>query len=378
MSNQRRLRRAKRARRDQRRAQARAAESCADTTLSDIIRKALARRHPGNLLCLASMVIDVATPETLPSRTAAHVDSGRLDQLLTSLIGLRNRETTALLAVIAELLVDDPALQLRCRDALSRRDEHLPRWINELSRVDVYRAVRRTHVLGDVDELVIGARLGDEHELCVGVLIDHNAFSSIADAVVLRDPIDAVVAQQAGASSDAQIVEMSLIDARAWIEDALSEPVLALDTETWPLYRPLVRWLIERLPEGGEHRSPSCDWKSAIRLCDKFFTSNVAAPFTSSSHRDLLLELFETGSGDPLRWSEARVELAIGRPFYDDGFIPLEVMLDAPDLLRAFIPFAHAQSAIRDELTQLAVDAIDKLRPSYKREVLRQALDDAV
>jgi hypothetical protein len=57
-------------------------------------------------------------------------------------------------------------------------------------------------------------------------------------------------------------------------------------------------------------------------------------------------------------------------------------MLDAPDLLRAFIPFAHAQSGIRDELTSRTVAAIDALRSSYKRNVLNSNdywwLDDAV
>jgi hypothetical protein len=60
----------------------------------------------------------------------------------------------------------------------------------------------------------------------------------------------------------------------------------------------------------------------------------------------------------------------------------LEVALDAPDLLRAFIPYAHAQSGIRDGLTAQTLATVDALRSSYKREVLRQAkywgLDDAV
>jgi hypothetical protein len=83
-----------------------------------------------------------------------------------------------------------------------------------------------------------------------------------------------------------------------------------------------------------------------------------------------------------LRWSAARVEEAIGgTPMCEDNF-PLEVALDAPDLLRVFIPYAHAQSGIRDELTTRTLTMVDALRSSYKREVLRQAkywdLDDAV
>jgi hypothetical protein len=83
-----------------------------------------------------------------------------------------------------------------------------------------------------------------------------------------------------------------------------------------------------------------------------------------------------------LRWSAVRVEGAIGGTPYSEDSFPLEVALDAPDLLRSFIPYAHAQSGIRDELTTQTLAMVDALRSSYKREVLRQAkywdLDDAV
>jgi hypothetical protein len=186
----------------------------------------------------------------------------------------------------------------------------------------------------------------------------------------------------AESSSDTNVYEMSLADARAWIVDALDKSILAPKTETWPLYRALVQWLVGQLPEGGERRSSAGDWESNEELCDKFFATDSAAQFTDFGHRDLLLELFDTGTGDPLRWSAARVERAIGNTTYLDDHIPLEVALDAPDLLRAFIPYAHAESGIRDELTSRTLAVVDALRTSYKREVLREAkfwdLDDAV
>jgi hypothetical protein len=382
MSDKRRARRAKQVRRDERRAKKRNGESSADTTLRDAIRSALKGGHPLSLLSMASTMIHVAKPEPLLSLKSGRCDTSHLDQVLTGLIGVRNREMTALLAVFAELLVDDPAAQLRCRRELAERDEHLPRWIAALPRVDIYRAVRRNHVLGDVDELVIGMRLDGGRELTIAVQIDHNMLSSVVDAGVVPDPIDEALARVAESSSDTHVFEMSLADARVWIEDALKKPTLAPETDAWPLYRGLVRWLVGRLPEGGEHRSPAGEWESNEELCDRFFATGSAAPFTDSSHRELLLELFETGTGDPLRWSAARVELAIGgTPHFEDS-IPLEVVLDAPDLLRAFIPFAHAQSGIRDELTSRTLAVIDALRTRYKREVLREAdywwLDDAV
>ena len=78
-----------------------------------------------------------------------------------------------------------------------------------------------------------------------------------------------------------------------------------------------------------------------------------------------------------------RVDHAIGgKPYYCEDGIPLEVALDAPDLLRAFVPYAHAQSGIRDELTSRTLAIVNDLRASYKRELLKEAkysdLDDAV
>jgi hypothetical protein len=206
--------------------------------------------------------------------------------------------------------------------------------------------------------------------------------SSAANAGVVPDPIDETLARMAESSSDTDVSEMRLADARVWIEDALNKPALAPETDTWPLYRALVQWLVGRLPEGGEHRSPAGEWGSDEELCDRFFATSSAAPFADPGYRALLLELFETGTGDPLRWSAARVENAIGGTPFIDGNIPLEVVLDTPDLLRAFVPYAHAQSEIRDELTSRTLAMVDALRSTYKREVLRQAkywdLDDAV
>ena len=237
-------------------------------------------------------------------------------------------------------------------------------------------------MFGDVDELVIGLRLDGGHELTIAVYIDHNLWSSVVDAGAIPEPIDEVLARVAQSSSDTDVFEITLADARVRLEDALARPTFAPNTDTWPLYRALVQWLVGRLPEGGEHRSPAGNPELNEQLCDRFLETDSAAPFTDSGHRELLLKLFESGTGDPLRWSAARVELAIGGTAPFDDSLPLEIVLDAPDLLRAFIPFAHAQSGIRDELTTRTLAVIDALRSRYKREVLREAdyrwLDDAV
>ena len=61
-----------------------------------------------------------------------------------------------------------------------------------------------------------------------------------------------------------------------------------------------------------------------------------------------------------------------GLPFYD-AYLQLESVLAGPELLRTFVPFAHAQSGIRDELIAEALAVIDQMGPAYKEEVLAKA-----
>jgi hypothetical protein len=57
----------------------------------------------------------------------------------------------------------------------------------------------------------------------------------------------------------------------------------------------------------------------------------------------------------------------------DDDVIPFEVQLDVPELLRAFMPFAHAETGIRQELTMEALEAIDEAADDFRADVLEEA-----
>jgi hypothetical protein len=108
-------------------------------------------------------------------------------------------------------------------------------------------------------------------------------------------------------------------------------------------------------------------------LVRSFFASRSGARFKLLYTEELLQELIESGSGDPLRWSAARIARVLdGTPFYDEH-VPLMSVLEIPELLRAFVPFAHSQSGIRDELTAKALAVIDEKGPVYRRAVLEKA-----
>lgn len=375
MNDGRRRRSAKQARRDARRAKARDQINRDEYPLADIIRKPLARSHPFHLLALTSYMIHTATPDRFAFAKSGKEDSLRLESIVTGLINNRHRETTALLAVLAELLVDDEGLRQRCRREVATREDRLPAWITGLAHVEVYRAVRRTHILGDGDELMVGVRFAGGRELTLAVYLDHNMFSVVKDIAFALDSIGATLcaAVERNNDPDITVVEMSLADARAWIEYGLGWATRLPQSDSLLEGLPLLTWLIGHLPEGGQrYQSPAWDWERTSELFDKFFASPGGAPFRGFDQREMLEFFVETGTEDPLRWSVARVEQALSSPPTSIGHLALEMALGAPDLLRAFIPFAHAQSGIRDGLTAEALAAVDRVALDFRREVLRE------
>ncbi len=376
MSDGRRRRRAKQARRDIRRAKARDRRTRDEASLVDVVRAALDGGHPLGLLSLASILIRMTVPDPFPKWGSRQREPIDMDNLIASFSRVQKREATAVLAVVAELMIDEEDRRDRCRRQVAARNDSLPEWISGLARIRVHRAVRATHVIGDEDALLIGAQLVGGHELTCVVHINHNMFSEVDDAYFLPDSIDKVLprAIESNTDPDVSFVDMSLADARAWIDHGLERALFPTESDSWPDCQALVKWLTSHLPEGGaKFETPEWDWAPLLKLVRRFFVSPSGTPFNHFYSEELLLELIESGIGDPLRWSAARIaHLLDGVPFYGEH-IPLGEMLEVPELLRAFIPFAHAESGIRDELTAETLVAIDEMSSAYKQEVLDKA-----
>ncbi|MGH3639700.1 MAG: hypothetical protein ACRDUX_11820, partial [Mycobacterium sp.] len=254
MNEGRRRRSAKQRRRDARRAGTGRRKDDNEDFLTQLVRKALAK-HPLYLLSLAAYIIATVTLDRYAFPTSERKESLSLENVVISLAGRRCRETTALLAVLAELLVDDEVLRDRCREEVAARNDHLPKWIVGLPQVEVYRAVRRTHVLGDGDELAVGARLAGGTELTVAVYVDHNELSSAQTIAVLDGSIATLMADVSrNIDPDTSYVDVSLADARAWIDQGLTKAGFLLHPDPWRESLPLVKWLVAQLPEGGTGR----------------------------------------------------------------------------------------------------------------------------
>ena len=373
MNDGRRRRSAKQGRRDARRDTKRKREGRDDNLVDRAVRKALAK-HPLALLSFASFIIGTATPDRFAYARRDARETPPLAGVVAALAGRRCRETTALLAVLAEMLVDDEVLRDQCRRELATRNEPLPKWLAELSRVDAYRVVRERHILGDGDNWLLGVRMANGSEFTIAMYVDHNWSSAVTNVGGQMKAIDQVADDPRRAkTADTVRIDEDLADARAWIGKGLLQADWLPQDDSRRQSLPLVAWLMTHLPEGGTARTPGeVDDQAMSELADGFFASSVGAPFRDVTYRDLLMQFWDTGSGDPSRWSATRVAHALQDPSYDDD-IPVEIAVDAPALLRAFIPFAHSRSGVRQAFTDEATATIDSMSLQYKRRLLVSA-----
>jgi hypothetical protein len=239
-------------------------------------------------------------------------------------------------------------------------------------------------VLGDGENIVLGVRLAGGYELCTAVYVDHNLGTLVADAYVVPGRLPELLDLMRGSTDDPDttLTDLDPADARARITEALElsdMTVPPIETDTWPACRPLVEWAVGLLPARGTgYQRPEWTHEDRQALADRFFGSPFSAGLDDDDRRDLLDSLLwfgiDHGPGDPLRWSPVAVEILLAdwfpRKIIDAG----PHLTQAPDLLRAFIRFSHAERGIRDELTEETLAAVDEYEPEYQATIRTQRL----
>jgi hypothetical protein len=272
---------------------------------------------------------------------------------------------------------DDDVLRTRIRRELATRPKLLELdWLDTLWQIETYRAVLMSHVLGDGDNVIVGARLTGGQEITCSIYIDHNVGTLVKDAYMSSEPIDVVLAryQEVADDPDTRWDDLSLADAKTRIDEAIHRAAITVppfETETWPACRALIEWVTRGLPAGGVgHEWPEWESDALASVAERFFGSEVGVPFDDHDHRDLLDSLLwyatDYGNADPFRWSPVKVELLLGDWLPRKIVAPAEYLALAPDLLRAFVRYAHAEVELRPELTPEALAAVDEWEPEYQ------------
>ena len=346
--------------------------------LIERIADALDDGEPLALLELAALFLAVVDPRShdpFQPRTRRPTR----EQLLGSFLDAPLPETSALLAAVAALSRDD-VLRRRVSHEIADRAHALPSWLAELSRATAApEAVEVTHPLGDADDVIVSVTLPDGHALTAVVLIEHNLGSIVKDAFVVSGPLDELVATiQATRLSEPDMVDgpLSPADAKVRITEAVEQGARTFpptETETWPMCRPLVEWMVALLPDGGtgyERR----EWtdEETDDLARRFRASRFAAGVDDPGDMLSSLLWFGTGygPGDPLHWSPTAVEILLLDWIPRKIMADVEVLAAAPDVLRAFIRFCHHERGIRPGLTDETIAAVDVFEPEYQ-ELIR-------
>jgi hypothetical protein len=131
------------------------------------------------------------------------------------------------------------------------------------------------------------------------------------------------------------------------------------------------------LPEGGVgHVRPEWPDADRERLLDEF----VSSPFgdvpglTEEELRQLADPLVwfgcDYGPGDPLRWSPVSVEIVLA-DWYPRKVIGADDEARLPDVLAAFVRFAHDRTSIPGDLTVETLDAVERWRPDFLAALAR-------
>jgi hypothetical protein len=178
-----------------------------------------------------------------------------------------------------------------------------------------------TPVLGDGDDYLLGVTLPTGEALSALLYVDHNLGTVVKDAFVVAEPLEELATEDGDLDRRCRSVPgadrsghgAGRVEAAI---DSGSNLYPPLTSDSWPMCRPLVEWMVRMLPMGG--LAP--DWKEwsqdeTVAAAGEFFTSPFGRPLDDEEHRRLLQSVlwFCTGcaTGDPCRWSRVTVEMLL-------------------------------------------------------------------
>ncbi len=352
-----------------------------DPHLIRTLRAALRSDEPLDFLSVISGLVEVARPRT-QSLLGRDEALPTLATLVDSFIDVPYAETTAALHVIRAFTTDE-ALVRTISTELGRRHHPLPTWLTGLEAARASDDVWfMTHVLGDGDDYFIGVELEGGRSVAALVYIDHNMGTVVKDAFVIPASLAEMIptVRLAMDDPDQELTTVDAARARAQIEAAITLGSMIyppFESDSWPMCRPLVDWMVRLLPAGGtvpERHEWTDDERDAI--AEAFLDSPMGAGFRSDDHRYLLDNILwfatDYGPGDPYRWSPVNVEIVLTDWFPRKIVARPAELAPLPDLLRAFVRYCHDLRGIRSTHTDDTLDSIDLWEPEYQR-IIRSA-----
>jgi len=339
------------------------------------LRKALQGDHPLDLLQLVSGLVAATEP-----RPAFGTDPGSsltLSELVETFEGTDLAQTTAALHVIAAF-TDDELLAARIGRIVAGRRQPMPPWLTDLGRARASRVREARHVQRDGENYVVEVDLAGGEVMCAVIYVDNNLNGVVKDAFAVPAALEAYEEAMARLPDpDSTYGPADPATTRAVIEQAIEHGSIRfplLESDTWPVIRPLVRWVARLLPAGGEAPAPR-QWTDAelAELTADFFASPQGTAYDDADHRSLLEDLLwfgvSQGTCDPLRWTPVNVEIVLADWYPRKVVGEVALLSKLPDLLRAFVEYCHRREGLRTSLTTETLESVDRWEPDYQQQI---------
>lgn len=282
------------------------------------------------------------------------------------------RPADVLLLVWDELVDPSPISKLRKRQ-IQRRTK-TPAWLAQLPDAKPSAATCIGPMTGETRmvSVEVATSFGP---LFVSVSILYSGMPMIEDGLArpgtVESPADGV---EEIWGEHVIVSDIPLADARAEIEDALDVTDLYVDapvTQTWPVCRPLLRWVLRQLPEGGAgHDYPEYDEEQMEADVNAFMTSPYSAGLGkhAADHAWFLLDLAcNYGSGNIYGWSEHLAERVLLDLAPRKMLAGEDYMRGMPQTLAALVRFSHNKIGVPESLTQEVLEEISRNKREFNR-----------
>ena len=342
------------------------------------LARALATNNPTPLLEACSMLASV-DPANLPRIEGANPAFHPLAQLAAAFLEADDVETNAVARVWAEMLdanTLDDMMRRRLRVSVDTRKH--PAWLDDLKRTSITRASSHRDVFGECETIMLEAQVG-EHSFVLACALLHIGGTMLEDTYLIPGSINEATAVLPAEVLDTVVTsEPSLAEVAATLRGALRLTGMThppVKTETWPGTKPILDWMLRKLPEG------ETGWREPLapdeidRIVADFARSPEARTLPEHGVNDAsLLFSFGTsyGTGDPLRWGPMFVEELLLSLIPRKVMAPDQVLLRMPQVLLAIVAWAHRESNIDAESTAVVLDRIHNLTAEFERLVTQE------
>lgn len=344
----------------------------------------LATGEPLDLLGYASSLLHVLSPATLERESPEAATQGlSRTNFLAALLEIDRRETSGLLTAWHWLTPSTfEARQIAAE--LAQRRHPLPTWLSTLGDVRVARVALMVDEFGDADAYLIELRWPDTRVATLVTLLDANLGYALADGFTSPEPVTTFTASL-DADGPARIRPVDPADARARIEAGIEHSAILyppIETEAWPMMRPLLERVLRLLPEGGhEYPATEFDEDEARRITTDFVASLDADGRPdreeAASIAEELVWFAQFNCGDPFRWSPVKVDQLMTDWWARKVVASPEVDLAMPDVLAEFVRYCAGRRGLSAAGVQEILDTIEECRPVYVEAINSPRVDTA-